>query len=281
MLAGCGGAATGNEDAVNDDGSVDLDEGHPDRRRPEGRLQGAAPGRRRARRRALRDRVEGVHLRPAAARGAQRRRDPRRRRRQHPAALRGRRPRASSRWSRPRRTAARATRSSCRRTPTSQSVADLKGKKVAVAEGSSANYNLLAQLEEAGLDYERRRGREPPARRRAGGVLRRPRRRLGDLGAVHLAGRARGRRPGDHRPARASSTATSSRSPPTTALEDPATTAALEDYVGRIARAQVWSQTHRRSGPRSGPRRPASAEDITLARAEEARDRAGPDRRRR
>ena len=35
-----------------------------------------------------------------------------------------------------------------------QSVADLKGKKVAVAEGSSANYNLLAQLAKADLSYE-------------------------------------------------------------------------------------------------------------------------------
>lgn len=35
-----------------------------------------------------------------------------------------------------------------------QSVADLKGRKVAVAEGSSANYNLLAQLEAAGVGYD-------------------------------------------------------------------------------------------------------------------------------
>ncbi len=35
-----------------------------------------------------------------------------------------------------------------------KSVADLKGKKVAVAEGSSANYNLLAQLAKAGLSYD-------------------------------------------------------------------------------------------------------------------------------
>jgi sulfonate transport system substrate-binding protein len=32
-------------------------------------------------------------------------------------------------------------------------VADLKGKKVAVAKGSSANYNLLAQLDKAGLSF--------------------------------------------------------------------------------------------------------------------------------
>jgi sulfonate transport system substrate-binding protein len=35
-----------------------------------------------------------------------------------------------------------------------KTVADLKGKKVAVAEGSSANYNLLAQLGKAGLSYK-------------------------------------------------------------------------------------------------------------------------------
>jgi sulfonate transport system substrate-binding protein len=34
-----------------------------------------------------------------------------------------------------------------------QSVADLKGKRVAVARGSSANYHLLAQLEKAGVAY--------------------------------------------------------------------------------------------------------------------------------
>ena len=34
------------------------------------------------------------------------------------------------------------------------SVADLKGKKVAVAKGSSANYNLLAQLDKAGLSFK-------------------------------------------------------------------------------------------------------------------------------
>ncbi len=33
-------------------------------------------------------------------------------------------------------------------------VADLKGKKVAVAKGSSANYNLLAQLDKAGLSFK-------------------------------------------------------------------------------------------------------------------------------
>ena len=129
-------------------------EGHPDRRRPEGRLQGAAPGRRRARRRAVRDRVEGVHLRTPAARGAQRRRDPHRRRRQHPAAVRGRGQGRDQGRPGARRTAARATRSSSRRTPTIKSVEDLKGKKVGVAEGSSANYNLLAQLEKAGLTYD-------------------------------------------------------------------------------------------------------------------------------
>ncbi|RXX18633.1 ABC transporter substrate-binding protein, partial [Streptococcus oralis] len=33
-------------------------------------------------------------------------------------------------------------------------VADLEGKKVAVAKGSSANYNLLAQLDDAGLSLD-------------------------------------------------------------------------------------------------------------------------------
>ena len=33
-------------------------------------------------------------------------------------------------------------------------VADLEGKDVAVAKGSSANYNLLAQLAEAGVGFD-------------------------------------------------------------------------------------------------------------------------------
>ena len=34
-------------------------------------------------------------------------------------------------------------------------VGDLEGKKVAVAKGSSANYNLLAQLDKAGADFDK------------------------------------------------------------------------------------------------------------------------------
>ena len=68
------------------------------------------------------------------------------------------------------------------------SVADLKGKKVGVAEGSSANYNLLAQLDEAGAEVQRRPGREPPARRRPRRVLVGSPRRVGHLGALHVPG---------------------------------------------------------------------------------------------
>ena len=115
-------------------------------------------------RRPVQDRVVDVHLRAAAARGAQRRRDRHRRRRQHAAAVRGRRQEQDRGRLRRDAWAPRATRSWCRRTPTSTSVADLKGKKVAVAEGSSANYNLLAQLDKAGLTLRRHQGRRTSSR---------------------------------------------------------------------------------------------------------------------
>ncbi len=51
-----------------------------------------------------------------------------------------------------------------------KNVADLKGKKVAVAEGSSANYDLLAQLDKAGAPSRTSTSSLPPAGRRAGGV---------------------------------------------------------------------------------------------------------------
>ena len=125
-----------------------------------------------------------------------------------------------------------------------KSVEDLKGKKVGVAEGSSANYNLLAQLDKAGLTYddvqvENLQPADALAAFSAGHL---------DAWAIweplHVAGRARGRRPGDHHrqgrgqrlrlPGRLQGRPSRTRPP----------TAALKDYVARIARAQVWS--HRR-----------------------------------
>ena len=269
LLAGCGGAATGNEEAVSDDGTVDLSKvtlivgdqkgGSKALLQAAGELDDAA----------VQDPVAGLHLRAAAARGAQRRRDRHRRRRQHPAAVRGRRQEQVRGRRRPRRTAARATRSWSRRTRRIKSVADLKGKKVAVAEGSSANYNLLAQLDKAGLTYDDVEVQNlQPADALAAFTLGPPGR-LGDLGPVHLAGRAGGRRPGARR-----------RQRPGQRLRLPGRLPGGARRQGHDRRAQglprpdrqgpglVATRT-RRSGRRSGPRRPGSAPDVTLAAADE------------
>ena len=57
---------------------------------------------------------------------------------------------STSRMSRRRR---RARRSWCRRTARSRSVADLKGKKVALNKGSNVHYLLVKALEKAGVKY--------------------------------------------------------------------------------------------------------------------------------
>ena len=77
----------------------------------------------------------------------------RRRRRQHPAALRhdqDKSLKAVSAYSQ----GATGDAIVVPRGSTISDVEDLKGKKVAVAKGSSANYNLLAQLDAAGLTFD-------------------------------------------------------------------------------------------------------------------------------
>ena len=49
------------------------------------------------------------------------------------------------------------------------------------------------------------------------------------------------------------------------ALDDPATTAALEDYLARIARAQVWSKTHQEEWATIWSKETGLSEEITLA----------------
>lgn len=124
------------------------------------------------------------------------------------------------------------------------SVADLKGKKVAVAEGSSANYNLLAQLTKAGLSYDdisvqNLQPADALAAFTAGHV---------DAWAIwdpytsqaELEGKGRILVDG----AGLVNGMTFQAANPD-ALDDKATAAAVEDYLGRIAKAQVWSNTHR------------------------------------
>ena len=122
-------------------------------------------------------------------------------------------------------------------------VSQLKGKTVAVAEGSSANYNLLAQLNEAGLSYDdiEVRNLQPADAFSAfsgdhvdAWAIWEPFTSQGELdaGAKVIA---------DGTTLMNGYTFQVASDP---ALDDPATTAALEDYLARIAEAQLWSSTH-------------------------------------
>jgi sulfonate transport system substrate-binding protein len=124
------------------------------------------------------------------------------------------------------------------------SVAQLKGKTVAVAEGSSATYNLLAQLHIAGLSYhdvkvQNLQPADALAAFSSGHV---------DAWAVWDPYTSQAQIT-DH--ARVIATGTGvvngmgfeAASPD--ALNDPATKAAIEDYVTRVAKAQIWSNTHK------------------------------------
>lgn len=125
-----------------------------------------------------------------------------------------------------------------------RSVADLKGKKVAVAEGSSANYNLLAQLSKAGLSYhdvsvQDLQPADALAAFTAGHVdawavwdpyTSQAQVESGAKVLVDGAGLVNGMTFQAANP---------------DALDDKATAAAIKDYLRRIATAQRWSNTHR------------------------------------
>jgi sulfonate transport system substrate-binding protein len=125
-----------------------------------------------------------------------------------------------------------------------KSVADLKGKDVAVAKGSSANYNLLAQLDKAGVAFDAVKVQylqpaDALAAFSAGHVdawaiwdpytsqaeLEQGARILVDGGGV------------------VNGMAFQAANPDS--LDDKATATALEDYVTRLAKAKVWSNGHR------------------------------------
>jgi sulfonate transport system substrate-binding protein len=124
------------------------------------------------------------------------------------------------------------------------SVADLKGKTVAVAEGSSANYNLLAQLARAGLSYSDITVKNlQPA----------------DALAAFSAGHVDAWAIWDPYTSQAQIQAKAKvlvdgaglvngmtfQAANPDALDDKATSAAVRDYLNRLAKAQVWSNTHR------------------------------------
>lgn len=124
------------------------------------------------------------------------------------------------------------------------SVADLDGLSVAVAVGSSANYNLLAQLEAAGLEYDdveitNLQPADALAAFDAGHI---------DAWAIWEPFTSQAEQDADARVLADGTTLmngytfqVASRA----ALEDPATQAALQDYLARIAEAQSWSATHK------------------------------------
>ena len=124
------------------------------------------------------------------------------------------------------------------------SVADLKGKKVAVAEGSSANYNLLAQLARAGLSYK---DIDVKALQPADALAAFTNKHV-DAWAIwdpytsqaELEAKARILVDGS---GLVNGMTFQAANPD--ALDDKATSAAIKDYVSRIAKAQVWSNTHR------------------------------------
>jgi sulfonate transport system substrate-binding protein len=123
------------------------------------------------------------------------------------------------------------------------SVSQLKGKQVAVAEGSSANYDLLAQLKNAGLSYSDVQVQNlQPA----------------DALAAFTAGHIDAWAIWDPYTSQAVQQAGARvlvngtnvvngygfQVASDAALGDKATKAALADYLGRIAQAQTWSATH-------------------------------------
>jgi sulfonate transport system substrate-binding protein len=147
-----------------------------------------------------------------------------------------------------------------------QSVADLKGKEVAVAEGSSANYNLLAQLDKAGLKYsdievQNLQPADALAAFSNGHV---------DAWAVWdpytsqavVDEGARVLADGDGLVNGLNFQVASQ-----SALDDPATTEALRDYVNRITKAQVWSSEHQDEWATVWAEQTGLSEQVTLAAA--------------
>ncbi|MCW2791587.1 MAG: transporter substrate-binding protein [Nocardioides sp.] len=149
-----------------------------------------------------------------------------------------------------------------------QSVADLKGKDVGVAEGSSANYNLLAQLDHAGLEYadvnvQNLQPADALAAFTSGhldawavwdpftsqAVV--------DEGARVLAD---GKKLMNGYNFQVASDA---------ALEDKATKAALQDYLGRITQAQIWAGENQDEWSKVWAEQTGLSPEITLAAAKQ------------
>jgi sulfonate transport system substrate-binding protein len=147
---------------------------------------------------------------------------------------------------------------------TAKTVADLKGKTVAVAEGSSANYNLLAQLNDAGLDYsdvdvQNLQPADALAAFSAGHL---------DAWAIWEPFTSQAEIDSDARVLADGSKLANGYSfqvASNDAIDDPATNAALQDYLSRIAQAQVWSSTHKEEWAKVWAEETGLSNDITLA----------------
>ena len=140
--------------------------------------------------------MERVHQRAAAAGGAQCRRHRRlRRRRRHRAGVRAGRRRQARPMSRRKRPRPSAQAIVVPADSPITSVAELKGKKVAVTKAAGVHYLLIAALEKAGPDLQGHRAGLSDARRRPRRARERQRRRLGDVGPVPGGGPAAGQGP--------------------------------------------------------------------------------------
>jgi sulfonate transport system substrate-binding protein len=145
-----------------------------------------------------------------------------------------------------------------------KSVADLKGKKVAVAEGSSANYNLLAQLGKAGLKYsdvdvQNLQPADAAAAFSSGHI---------DAWAIWEPYTSQAEQDSDATVLTTGKGLVNGYSfqvASDDALDDPATTAALKDYLGRIAKAQIWSATHKAPWAKVWAQETGLSDAITLA----------------
>ena len=258
-------------------------QGHPHRRRPEGRLQGPAPGRRRARRhRRTRSSgsqftsgppllealnagaidIGGVGNTPPLFAAAGEEQDQGRLRRAT-TARQGRRDRGAEGLRRSR--ASRTSRARRSRSP-----------RAARPTTTCSPSSTKAGLGFNDIDVEYLQPADALAAFTGG-----PRRRLGDLGPLHLAGRARGRRAGARRRQRPGQRLRVPGRRPTTRSTDKATSAALKDYLARLAKAQVWGDTHQDEWAKVWAEETGLPEAITAAPRTTRVRRAGPDRRRR
>ena len=135
------------------------------------------------------------------------------------------------------------------------SVAQLRGKKIAVAEGSSSNYHLVAVLKKAGLtSKDVTIVNLQPAQALAAFAS-------GQVDAWDVWTPIRGAGRGQHGArilvngapiGNTYSFEVASR----TALADPAKAAAIRDYLKLIAQAHAWANTHQSVWASSGPRPP-------------------------